>query len=413
MLLAPLHETLDVQKVRAQFPALHQTVHGRPLVYLDNAATTQKPQAVLDALTYHYRHDNANVHRGEHMLASRATAALETVRQSVQQFIGAANVAEIIFTAGATAGINLVAATYGQANVQAGDEVVISHMEHHANIVPWQMLCQAKRAHLKIIPIDETGTLVLSALENILTPKTKIVAINHVSNTLGTINPIKEIILQAHAQGAIVVVDSAQAVPHLPIDVQDLDCDFLVFSAHKAYGPTGVGVLYGKKELLEDMPPYQGGGSMIQKVTLEHSVYSPPPYKFEAGTPGIADIVAWKESLHFIRQIGYKNLRTHENKLLICAFELLKKLKGIRIIGTASQKIGILSFVLEGIHALDIGTLLDAQGIAVRTGPSCTQPLMDFFGVEGVVRVSFAVYNTFEEIEKLVSSIARIAHHKT
>lgn len=412
MSAAPLHNVLDLQKIRAQFPILHQTVHGKPLIYLDNAATTQKPQVVLDALARYYRHDNANVHRGIHTLAVRATAALETTRQSVQQFVGAADAAEIIFTPGTTASINLVAATYGQAQVQANDEVIISHMEHHANIVPWQMLCQAKGATLKVIPINETGELLLPALEKLLTPKTKIVAISYVSNTLGTVNPLKEIIQQAHAHGAIVVVDGAQAAPHLPIDVQDLDCDFLAFSAHKAYGPTGIGVLYGKRALLEDMPPYQGGGEMVQEVTLAHTTYNDLPYKFEAGTPNIAGIIAWQEALNFIRQIGYKTLRAHEDELLTYALDLLRGLNKIRIIGTAPSKISVLSFVIEGVHHLDAGMLLDANGIAVRTGHGCTQPLMDFFGIEGVIRASFAIYNTKEEVEQLAAGIARIVHQK-
>ncbi|MHA7877563.1 MAG: aminotransferase class V-fold PLP-dependent enzyme [Bacteroidota bacterium] len=404
------HETLTLQSIRAQFPALQQTVHGKPLVYLDNAATTQKPKKVLDAIAHYYQHDNANVHRGIHTLASRATVALEASRTAVQRFIHAAEAAEIIFTGGTTASINLVATAYGQAQVQAGDEVIISHMEHHANIVPWQMLCQAKKATLKVIPINKLGELVLTALDRLLTSKTKIVAISYVSNTLGTINPLKEIIQKAHAKGAIVVVDGAQAIPHLPIDVQDLDCDFLAFSAHKAYGPTGVGVLYGKRTLLENMPPYQGGGEMIQKVTLTHTTYNDPPYKFEAGTPNIAGIIAWQEALRFITQVGYKHLMAHENALLTYALELLSSVKQVRIVGTAHRKIGILAFTIQNVHHLDAGMLLDAHGIAVRTGHSCTQPLMDFFDIEGVIRASFAIYNTKEEVEQFVATIARIAH---
>ena len=407
------HNALDIQKIRAQFPALHQTIHGKPLIYLDNAATTQKPQAVLDALVRYYQHDNANVHRGIHTLATRATAALEATRQRVQQFIGAANTEEIIFTAGTTASINLVAATYGQAQLQAGDEVIISHMEHHANIVPWQMLCQAKGAILKVIPISKTGELILPALEELLTPKTKIVAINYVSNTLGTINPLKEIIQQAHAQGAIVVVDGAQAAPHLPIDVQDLDCDFLALSAHKAYGPTGVGILYGKKVLLEEMPPYQGGGEMIRAVTLTHTTYNDLPYKFEAGPPNIADIIAWQEALNFIKEVGYENLRAHEDKLLTYALDLLGGLKKVRIIGTAPSKVSVFSFTIEGMHHLDVGMLLDANGIAVRTGHGCTQPLMDFFDIEGIIRASFAIYNTKEEVAQFAAVVTRIVQQKT
>jgi cysteine desulfurase / selenocysteine lyase len=413
MSIHPSRNVLDIRKIRAQFPALHQTIHGKPLIYLDNAATTQKPQAVLDALTHYYQHDNANVHRGIHTLASRATAALEATRKRVQQFIHAANAEEIIFTAGTTASINLVAATYGQTQLQVGDEIIISHMEHHANIVPWQMLCQAKGCVLKIIPISETGELLLPVLGELLTPRTKIVAINYVSNTLGTINPIKEIIQQAHAQGAIVVVDGAQAAPHLPIDVQDLDCDFFAFSAHKAYGPTGVGILYGKKMLLEKMPPYQGGGEMMREVTLTRTIYNDIPYKFEAGTPNIADIIAWQEALNFIEEIGYEKFRRHEGELLNYALSLLGGLKKVSIIGTARSKVSVLSFVVEGMHHLDVGMLLDANGIAVRTGHGCTQPLMDFFGIEGVVRASFAVYNTKEEVEQLAAAVAKITQQKT
>ena len=406
-----LHHKFDVQRIREQFPTLHQTIHGKPLAYLDNAATTHKPQVVLDALNYFYQHDNANVHRGMHTLATRATEALETTRRRVQHFIHAANPEEIIFTAGATAGINLVASSYGQAFVQAGDEVIISHMEHHANIVPWQMLCQARLAQLKVIPISETGELMMSALENLITTKTKVVAINHVSNTLGTINPIKEVIMQAHAQGAVVVVDAAQAAPHLTIDVQDLGCDFLVFSAHKAYGPTGVGILYGKKELLDAMPPYQGGGTMNRQVTLEKTIYSDTPYKFEAGTPNVADIVAFQTALAFISEVGQVAISTHEQELLNHAYHQLSQLSQlskIHFIGTSPQKIGIIAFLIDGMHHLDVGMLLDAQGIAVRTGHSCTQPLMDRLGIDGVVRASFAMYNTLEEVEQLVAAVSRL-----
>jgi cysteine desulfurase/selenocysteine lyase len=398
----------DIQAIRAQFPTLHQTVHGKPLIYLDSAATAQKPQAVLDALAHYYQQDNANVHRGAHALAGRATAALEATRECVRQFIHAADGAEVIFTAGATASINLVAATYGQAALQPGDEVLISHMEHHANIVPWQMLCQAKGAQLKVIPINERGELLLAAFSELLTSRTKIVAISYASNTLGTINPIKEMVKQAHAQGAVVVVDAAQAAAHLPINVQELDCDFLAFSAHKAYGPTGVGVLYGKKTLLEAMPPYQGGGEMIREVTLAHTTYNSPPYKFEAGTPNIAGIVAWRAALDFITAIGFPKLQAHEDALLTYAADLLQRIPNVRLIGTAPNKISVLSFVVEGMHHLDVGMLLDAHGIAVRTGHSCTQPLMDFLGIEGVIRASLAAYNTKEDVDRLAEAVEKI-----
>ncbi|MEM7055695.1 MAG: SufS family cysteine desulfurase [Bacteroidota bacterium] len=408
MTLASQHNEFDVQKIRAQFPALQQTIHGKPLIYLDNAATTQKPQAVLDALLHYYQYDNANVHRSIHTLADRATEALEVTRKHVQQFIHAAEPEEIIFTAGTTAGINLVASSYGQKFVQAGDEVIISHMEHHANIVPWQMLCQAKGATLRVIPISDTGELTIPAFEELLTPKTKVVAVNYVSNTLGTINPIQELITKAHAQGAVVVVDAAQAAPHLTIDVQDLDCDFLAFSAHKAYGPTGVGVLYGKSALLASMPPYQGGGEMIREVTLDKTTYNDIPYKFEAGTPNIADIIAFRAALVFISEVGQEVISKHEDQLLNYAHNQLSTFNKIRLIGTALHKIGVISFVIEGMHHLDAGMLLDAQGIAVRTGHGCTQPLMHRFGVGGVIRASFAIYNTMEEVEQFVAAVAKI-----
>jgi len=399
---------LDVQKIRAQFPALHQTVYGKPLIYFDNAATTQKPQVVLDALLHYYQHDNANVHRGIHALADRATEALEATRKTVQRFIHAAETTEIIFTSGATAGINLVASSYGQQFIQAGDEVIISHMEHHANIVPWQMLCQAKGAQLRVIPISDTGELIMPAFEELLTARTKIVAITYASNTLGTINPIKEIIAKAHASGAIVVVDAAQAAPHLAIDVQDLDCDFLAFSAHKVYGPTGVGVLYGKGALLEHIPPYQGGGEMIKEVTLEGTTYNEIPYKFEAGTPNIADIIAFRAALAFMQATGQATISKHEEQLLTYANNQLNQLKKLRLIGTAPCKIGVVSFTIADMHHLDVGMLLDAHGIAARSGHGCTQPLMQRFGLEGVIRVSFAMYNTLEEVAQLVAAIAKI-----
>ena len=401
---------LDISAIRAQFPALQQTVHGKPLIYLDNAATTQKPRVVLDALLHYYTYDNANVHRGVHALAERATLALEKTRKTVKEFIHAADQVEIIFTPGATAGINLVATAYGQAHVQAGDEVIIAHAEHHANIVPWQMLCEVRGAILKVIPVNDAGELLLPAFEELLTERTKLVAINYVSNTLGTIHPIQEIIHKAHAQGAVVLVDAAQAVAHLPIDVQALGCDFLVFSAHKVYGPTGVGVLYGKKELLTTMPPYQGGGEMIREVTFARTAYNELPYKFEAGTPNIAGIVAFGAALNFIEQIGHENIRMHENKLLNFASEQLRQLGGVRVLGHgAHNNASIVSFVIQGIHHLDAGMLLDAQGIAVRTGHSCTQPLIERLGVEGVVRASMAMYNTQEELAALATAVEKIA----
>lgn len=406
------YSQFDVQKIRKHFPALQQTVHGKPLIYLDNAATTQKPRAVLDALIHYYEHDNANVHRGVHTLAERATTSLEATRKCVQEFIHAAEQEEIIFTSGATAGINLVANTYGQAHIHAGDEIIISHIEHHANIVPWQMLCQARGATLKVIPVNDTGQLMLSDFDALLTPKTKLVAIGQVSNTLGNIHPVKEIIQKAHAQGAIVVVDAAQAIAHLPIDVQALDCDFLVFSAHKIYGPTGVGILYGKKALLEHMPPYQGGGEMIQEVTLTDTTYNELPYKFEAGTPNIAGIVALKAAISFIKEIGYARIRTHEDKLLAYIHASLGQVPKVQLFGSPADSTCIAAFAIEGLHHLDVGMLLDAHGIAVRTGHSCTQPLMDRLGISGIVRASMAIYNTEEEIKQLAEVVETMARKK-
>jgi len=398
------------QEIRRQFPSLEQKVYGsKPLVYLDNAATTQKPQTVLDALIQHYNYSNANVHRAMHVLADRATEALENSRKTVQKFINAPVPEEIIFTSGTTASINLVASSYGQVYIQPGDEIIISHMEHHANIVPWQMLCQAKGAHLKVVPIDDRGELIMSAFEQLLTEKTKLVAVAYASNNLGTINPIHEMIAKAHDAGALVLIDAAQAAAHLPIDVQSLDCDFLAFSAHKAYGPTGVGILYGKRALLERMPPYQGGGEMIKEVTLLGSTYNDIPYKFEAGTPNIADIIAFRAALEFIQHIGWEYINSHELQLINYAQELFSKLDKVKMVGTISNKIGIISFNIATIHHLDVGMLLDAQGIAVRTGHGCAQPLMQRLGVEGIVRVSFAVYNTFEEIDYLATAVAKIA----
>ena len=398
----------NIQKIREQFPILHQEINGRPLVYFDNAATNQKPQAVIDALTNYYRNFNANVHRGIHTLGEKATTALEATRSTVHQFMNTAEPEEVIFTRGTTEGINLVASTYGRMHVKGGDEIIISYMEHHANIVPWQLLCKEKGATLKVIPISDTGELVMGAFEALLTDKTKIVAITYVSNTLGTINPLQEIIEKAHKKGAIVVVDGAQAAPHCPIDVQTLDCDFFAFSAHKAYGPTGVGVLYGKRALLESIPPYQGGGEMIDKVTIEQTTYNDIPYKFEAGTPNIAGIIAFREALSFITQLGKESIARHEAALLTYTHDQLSRLDKVRFIGTAPNKIGVISFTLEGMHHLDVGMLLDANGIVVRTGHHCTQPLIARFGIEGTVRASFAVYNTKEEVDRLVEVVERI-----
>lgn len=398
----------DVERVRADFPILDQEINGRPLVYFDNAATTQKPVPVIDAIIQYYRGYNANIHRGIHTLAEKATADFEASRKASQLFLNAASTEEVIFTSGTTMGINLVAQTYGRTFIGAGDEIIISGLEHHSNIVPWQMLCEEKGIILKVIPVTDEGELDMEAYQKLLSEKTKFVSVNHVSNSLGTINPVKEIIALAHQVGAKVLIDGAQASSHLTIDVQDLDADFYTFSAHKLYGPTGIGVLYGKKDLLNAMPPYMGGGEMIKDVTFEKTTYNDLPYKFEAGTPNIADVVALKTALEYIARLGKENIAAYENHLLKYATEKLSEIEGLRIIGTAKEKISVISFVLAGIHHQDIGIILDQQGIAVRTGHHCTQPLMQRFGLLGTTRASFAMYNTTEEIDKLVAGIKRV-----
>ncbi len=399
---------LDIEKIRAQFPVLNQLVNGKPLVYLDNAATNQKPKRVIDALTSYYEKDNANIHRGIHTLAERATKAYEQTRHAMQQFIRAKHVEEIIFTRGVTESINLVAASYGRAFLKKGDEVIISGLEHHSNIVPWQMICEEKQAVLKVIPITEVGEMDLDAYHTLLSPKTKMVAVNHASNSLGTINPIKEIIDAAHKVGAVVMIDGAQASAHLEIDVQRLDCDFYCISSHKMYGPTGTGILYGKKALLEKMPPYMGGGEMIKEVTFAKTTYNELPYKFEAGTPNIADVIALNEAIQFINELGKENIAAHENELLSYTVKKLSAIPHVKLVGTAKEKVSVQSFVIEGIHHFDIGQMLDTRGIAVRTGHHCTQPLMDSFGIEGTVRASFSVYNTKEEVDQLAEGIERV-----
>jgi cysteine desulfurase / selenocysteine lyase len=400
---------LDIEKIRQDFPILHQEVNGKPLVYFDNAATTQKPKAVIDALTGYYSGYNANIHRGVHTLADKATAAFEATRQTVKAFINAPQTEQVIFTRGTTEGINLVAATYGRANLNPGDEVIITAMEHHSNIVPWQLICEERGAKLKVIPINEAGEVIMEEYEKLLSPKTKIVAVVHVSNSLGTINPVKRIIELAHQQGAVVLVDGAQATSHLEIDVQELDCDFYVFSAHKLYGPTGTGVLYGKREILEAMPPYHGGGEMIKEVTFEKTTYNDLPYKFEAGTPNIADIIAFKYAIDYINGIGKIHIAAHENKLLKHAEKELRNIKGFIPVGTAANKVSVISFVLENVHHFDIGMMLDARGIAIRTGHHCTQPLMTLCRIEGTARASFAVYNTIQEVDTFIESVDRIS----
>jgi cysteine desulfurase / selenocysteine lyase len=402
-----INKVYDVVAVRKHFPALSREVKGKPLVYFDNAATTQKPQCVIDALVDYYSNYNANIHRGIHTLAEEATAAFEATRDTVQQFINAESREQIIFTGGTTEGINLVAQTWGRQNIKTGDEIIISNMEHHSNIVPWYILAQEKGAVLKVIPINENGELMMEEYEQLLSPKTKLVSIVHVSNALGTINPVKTIIEKAHSVGAVVLVDGAQSTVHLDIDVQDIDCDFFALSSHKIYGPTGVGVLYGKKHLLESMPPYQGGGEMIKDVYFDNITYNDLPYKFEAGTPNIADTVAFKAALDFTRGIGKETIRQYENKLLHYATEQLRQIEGLRIIGNAKNKISVISFVIDKVHPQDLGILLDNRGIAVRTGHHCAQPLMDCYRIPGTTRASFAMYNTKEEIDALIAGLHR------
>ena len=404
---ATIENSLDVMAIRQQFPVLNREVKGKPLVYFDNAATTQKPQTVIDVLADYYNGYNANIHRGIHTLAEEATAAFELSRDAVQQFINAATREEIIFTKGTTESINLVAYTWGRQNIQAGDEIIISTMEHHSNIVPWQILCQEKGAVLKVIPVNDHGELLLDEFEKLLSDKTKLVSVVHVSNAMGVVNPVNKIIESAHKAGAVVLIDGAQSTVHLDIDVQEMDCDFFAFSAHKFYGPTGIGGLYGKMHLLESMPPFLGGGEMIKEVSFDGTTYADLPYKFEAGTPNIADTIALKAAIDFINQTGKENIRRHENELLAHATAQLSEIEGLRIIGDAQNKISVVSFVVDKLHPQDLGILLDNAGIAVRTGHHCTQPLMKRFGIPGTVRASFAVYNTKEEIDVMVTRLRK------
>ena len=399
--------TLDIQKIRADFPVLDQQVNGSPLIYFDNAATTQKPNSVIDALSHYYTSDNANIHRGIHALAERATTAFELTRTKIKEFINAPSSDQIILTAGTTGSINLVAQTFGRANFSKGDKILISNLEHHSNIVPWQMIAEEKGAIIEVIPVDERGVLDLEAFRNLLDASVKLVAVNHVSNAIGTINPIAEMIQLAHAHGAKVMIDGAQSIAHLDIDVQALDIDFFAFSAHKLFGPTGVGVLYGKRELLESMPPYQGGGEMIKEVSFEGTTYNELPYKFEAGTPNIADVIALSAAIDYVNALSKEALFTQELALLAYATEQLSTIPGLRIIGTAPDKIAVISFVMDGIHPQDLGVLLDKFGIAIRTGHHCVQPLMKRFGLPGTCRASFAFYNTFEEIDLFVKALRR------
>jgi cysteine desulfurase/selenocysteine lyase len=411
---SPVHKPVsqspkyDVERIRADFPILAEQVHGRPLVYLDNAATSQKPEAVIKAIADYYRYDNANIHRGVHLLSQRATDAYEATREAIRGFIHAKSAAEIVFVRGTTEAINLVVETYGSQHVGPGDEVLITAMEHHSNIVPWQMLCEKKGAHLRVAPINDRGELLLDEFEKLLGPRTRIAAVAHVSNALGTINPVKEMIRMAHARGIPVLVDGAQAVPHMKVDVVDLDCDFYAFSAHKMYGPTGIGVLYGKAQLLEAMPPWQGGGDMISSVTFERTTYNKVPHKFEAGTPDIAGVIGLGAAVSYMESIGVDAIGAHEHELLLYGTKRLEATPGVRLIGTAAKKASVLSFVVEDIHPHDIGTILDQEGIAVRTGHHCAQPVMDFFCVPATVRASLGLYNTKEEIDVLISGIERV-----
>jgi cysteine desulfurase / selenocysteine lyase len=396
---------LDVTRLRRDFPILQRRVHGKPLVYLDNAATTQKPQQVIDCLVRYYTEENANIHRGVHLLSVEATDAYDVARETVRRFINAADAREVVFVRGATEGINLVAATYGRTHVGEGDEVLVTEMEHHSNIVPWQMLCEEKGAHLRVVSITDSGELRLDGYECLLTPRTRIVAVTHVSNALGTINPIAELIRLAHDRGIPVLVDGAQAVAHMPVDMQEIGCDFYVFSGHKVFGPTGVGVLYGRGELLDAMPPYQGGGDMIRSVTFEQTLYNDVPYKFEAGTPNIAGVVGLGAAIDYLTDVGIDRVAAYEHELLAYGTEALSDVSGLRLTGTAAHKAGILAFVLGDVHPHDLGTILDRDGVAVRAGHHCCQPLMARLGVAATVRASLAFYNTREEIDAFVASL--------
>jgi cysteine desulfurase/selenocysteine lyase len=398
----------DVERVRQDFPVLKQTIHGKPLVYLDNAATAQKPRAVIDAIVKFYEVDCANIHRGVHELSQRSTAAYEETRAKVRRFVNARSSHEIIFVRGTTEGINLVTQTWGRANLTAGDEVIIAGLEHHSNIVPWQIVCEQTGARLRIIPIDDRGELLLEDYEALLGPRTRMVAIGHVSNALGTINPVRRIVRMAHEAGALALIDGAQAVPHMPVDIAALEADFYAFSGHKLFGPTGIGVLYGKTELLETMPPYQGGGDMIRTVTFEKTTYNDLPYKFEAGTPDIAGGIGLGAAVDYVTHLGIDQIAAYEHELLLYATEALEQIPGLRIVGTAREKAAVISFVMQGIHPHDIGTVLDHQGIAVRTGHHCAQPVMDRYHIPATTRASLAFYNTPTEIDALVAGLYKV-----
>ncbi len=398
----------DVTRLRADFPILEEVVHGRPLAYLDNANTTQKPRQVLEALDHYYRHDNANIHRATHLLSERATRAYEGARTTLAQFINAADRREVILTRGCTDGINLVAQSYGRSTLGPGDEILVTGMEHHSNIVPWQLVAAQTGATLRAVPITDRGELDVEAFERMLGPRTKIVGLIHVSNALGTVNPVASLVATAQAAGATVLVDGAQAVPHLPVDVQALGCDFYAFSGHKMYGPTGTGVLYGRLALLEAMPPYQGGGDMIASVTFEKTEYNAVPHKFEAGTPNIAGVIGFGAAAEYLRGLDRAALASHEQELLAYATDAVRAVPGVRIFGEAAEKSSVLSFVLDGVHPHDIGTVLDTEGVAVRTGQHCAQPVMDRYGIPATVRASIGLYNTREEIDRLIQGLHKV-----
>lgn len=399
---------LDIKRIREDFPILSQTVYGKPLIYLDNGATTQKPKQVIDKIAEYYLKYNSNIHRGVHYLSNKCTDANEEARELVRSFINAEKTSEIIFTAGTTESVNLVANSFGEKFINAGDEIIVSEMEHHSNFVPWQMLCERKKAVLKLLPFDDNGELILDKLDEIITDKTKLICVNHVSNSLGTVNPLKEIIDIAHSNNVKVLIDGAQSVQHIDVDVRDLDCDFFVFSGHKLYAPTGVGVLYGKESLLEEMPPWQGGGEMISEVSFDKTTFNELPFKFEAGTPNYIGNIALVEAIRYVQNIGIDNIAAYEHELLTYATEKLSTIEGLRIFGQAKCKASLISFLIDGIHHYDLGTMLDKMGIAVRTGTHCTEPVMQHFGITGTVRASFAFYNTKEEIDALVAGIEKI-----
>ncbi len=397
-------------KARADFPMLRTNMHGKPLIYLDSAATSQKPQVVIDAVRDFYQKHYGTVHRSVYELAVHATKEYQDIRKKIAAFLNARNSEEIIYTRGTTESINMVAYSFGKAFVQEGDEIILSEIEHHSNIVPWQIMCEERKAHIRVIPVDDRGVLLLDQYAKLLNPKTKMVSVGHISNAIGTLNPVKEIIAMAHRVGAKVLIDGAQAAPHIPLDIQELDADFYVFSGHKVYGPTGIGILYGKKELLEAMPPAQGGGDMIEQVTFPKTTYAALPMKFEAGTPMIAEVIGLGSAIDYIQQNGVKNIREWEQGLLEYATKRIQEIEGLRIIGMAPEKGALISFVVSGVHSLDIGTMLDLKGIAVRTGHHCAQPAMHRFGIEGTARASFGLYSNFDDIDHFISSLKEVIH---